>query len=123
MQPFAQSSPKAGGGGVAEGCGVGVSGAGVELGVPGRVVAVGATVSVTVAVGALVQVGSGVCVGGTGAGRLANVVIKVTMMPPTTVIIAAITAESIFLLSPAIYKPLPEFCLFYVILDTHSRVT
>jgi hypothetical protein len=50
----------AGGAGVKEGCEVGVSGAAVEVGSPAGTVSVGMGVFVMVAVGSIVQVGSGV---------------------------------------------------------------
>ena len=58
MQLFTQSAPIAGGSGVSVASGVGVSGAGVEVGLPAGTVSVGTGVNVMVAVGDTVQVGS-----------------------------------------------------------------
>ena len=63
MQPFAQSAPMAGGTGVRDGSGVGVSGAGVDVGSPAGTVSVGTGVFVIVEVGGMVDVAGAVQVG------------------------------------------------------------
>jgi hypothetical protein len=87
----------AGGAGVNVGCGVGVSGAGVEVGSPAGTVSVGRGVFVIVAVGGVVQVGNGVGCGG-GAILVAYSVMMVTQIVPMTPISAAMIAGSIDLL-------------------------
>ena len=108
MQPFAQSAPMAGGTGVREGSGVGVSGAGVDVGSPAGTVSVGTGVFVMVEVGGIVDVAGAVQVGcragsvGCGWGRVKTLFayneIIVTQSVPITPITAAMMVESILLL-------------------------
>jgi hypothetical protein len=102
IQLFAQSAPIGGGSGVSVASGVGVSGAGVEVGSPAGTVSVGTGVKVMVAVGEAVHVGSTIvgCGEGDIPGRIlfAYSEINVTHKVPITPIIAAIMAGSIPLL-------------------------